>query len=366
MRLSVARRSFGSAVVTARDSSAQAAEAIERLAQDRVAGGLPDLLVDERVELAEAGRLIDRAGQLWRAAPPVVALGSGRGARPPAPRRTAPAAAGPPAAPARRRRSRRCPSRAALPPAPPSVRCSNRSLAPWAARRRAPGRPGPARPAVAPRARSDLLISSDRSSSATCSAARSLMARDATTRPGGHRGTTEPALNRFSRPSTQRMLEDAAMRQIADDVWHVPLAPRDSVNAYILGDVLVDAGHKVMGGEAVMAAARARGVTSHALDPRASRSRRRLAAGDPRAGARRAGRRRARRPRRPRRWQRAAATCRGAAAGHPARLIGRFPARRRLARELRDGDLIGPGFVVLDVPGHSPLDVAFWRESTGC
>jgi hypothetical protein len=31
------------------------------------------------------------------------------------------------------------------------------------------------------------------------------------------------------------------MRQIADDVWYVPLAPRDGVNAYILGDVLVDA-----------------------------------------------------------------------------------------------------------------------------
>jgi glyoxylase-like metal-dependent hydrolase (beta-lactamase superfamily II) len=60
------------------------------------------------------------------------------------------------------------------------------------------------------------------------------------------------------------VLDEVAMQQLADDVWHVPLTPRDSVNAYILGDVLVDAGHKLMGGKAV-AAARARGVTSHAL-----------------------------------------------------------------------------------------------------
>src|ERR1700750_1984390 len=60
------------------------------------------------------------------------------------------------------------------------------------------------------------------------------------------------------------MMECAAMRQIADDVWHVPLGPRDTVNAYILGDVLVDAGYKTMGKRAV-AAARERGVTSHAL-----------------------------------------------------------------------------------------------------
>src|SRR3954470_13405629 len=59
-------------------------------------------------------------------------------------------------------------------------------------------------------------------------------------------------------------MEWAAMRQIADDVWHVPLGPRDSVNAYILGDVLVDAGYSLMGKRAV-AAARERGVTSHAL-----------------------------------------------------------------------------------------------------
>ena len=32
-------------------------------------------------------------------------------------------------------------------------------------------------------------------------------------------------------------------------------------------------------------------------------------------------------------------------------------------RELREGDVVGPGFVVLDVPGHSRGHVAFWREA---
>ena len=32
------------------------------------------------------------------------------------------------------------------------------------------------------------------------------------------------------------------MREIAENVWHIPLMPRDGMNAYVLGDVLVDAG----------------------------------------------------------------------------------------------------------------------------
>src|SRR5689334_9450732 len=54
------------------------------------------------------------------------------------------------------------------------------------------------------------------------------------------------------------------MEQLADDVWHVPLGPRDSVNAYILGTVLVDSGYKFQSARAI-AAAKERGVTEHAL-----------------------------------------------------------------------------------------------------
>src|SRR4051812_47328941 len=37
------------------------------------------------------------------------------------------------------------------------------------------------------------------------------------------------------------------MNEIAQDVWQIPLAPREAVNAYLVGDVLVDAGTKRMG-----------------------------------------------------------------------------------------------------------------------
>jgi hydroxyacylglutathione hydrolase len=156
------------------------------------------------------------------------------------------------------------------------------------------------------------------------------------------------------------MMECAAMRQIADDVWHVPLGPRDTVNAYILGDVLVDAGYKMMGGRAA-AAARERGVTSHALThphlDHAGGSARVIGelelagvavgvvdAADVRNGGGEPP------PQTP-----------GPLKGL-ARRASRFDAAP-VARELREGDVVGPGFVVLDVPGHSAGHVAFWREA---
>ncbi|WP_272474553.1 MBL fold metallo-hydrolase [Baekduia alba] len=150
------------------------------------------------------------------------------------------------------------------------------------------------------------------------------------------------------------------MRQIADDVWHVPLSPRDTVNAYILGDVLVDAGYQLQGGRAV-AAARERGVTAHALTHAhldhaggSARVIRELGldglavgavdAADVRAGGGELP------PQTP-----------GPLKG-VARRLSAFPPSP-VARELREGDVVGPGFVVLDVPGHSPGHVAYWREA---
>jgi hydroxyacylglutathione hydrolase len=34
------------------------------------------------------------------------------------------------------------------------------------------------------------------------------------------------------------------MFEVADDVWQLPLVPRDGINAYLVGDVLVDTGIK--------------------------------------------------------------------------------------------------------------------------
>ena len=39
------------------------------------------------------------------------------------------------------------------------------------------------------------------------------------------------------------------MNQIAEGLWQLPLTPREAINAYVLGDVLVDAGMKGHGGK---------------------------------------------------------------------------------------------------------------------
>jgi len=41
----------------------------------------------------------------------------------------------------------------------------------------------------------------------------------------------------------------------------------------------------------------------------------------------------------------------------------KMPPGHPVARRLSEGDDIGHGFVVLDVPGHSPGHIALWRES---
>jgi hydroxyacylglutathione hydrolase len=147
------------------------------------------------------------------------------------------------------------------------------------------------------------------------------------------------------------------MDRLADDVWHLPLAPRDAVNAYVIGDVLIDAGVKFMGGR-VVAAARARGVKSHALTHAhldhaggSARVARELGLAGVAVGA-----------------GDASDVTRGISAlpaGTPRvvqRLTGHFDPVA-VERELREGDVVGPGFVVLDVPGHSRGHVAFWREA---
>jgi glyoxylase-like metal-dependent hydrolase (beta-lactamase superfamily II) len=152
----------------------------------------------------------------------------------------------------------------------------------------------------------------------------------------------------------------AAMRQIADDVWHVPLAPRDTVNAYVLGDVLVDAGYKLQGGRAV-AAARRLGVAGHALThahlDHAGGSARvigELGLEGVAVGARDAADVRSGRPEPPPQTP-------GPLQGLGRRLAGFDPSP--VSRELHEGDVVGPGFVVLDVPGHSAGHIAFWREA---
>jgi glyoxylase-like metal-dependent hydrolase (beta-lactamase superfamily II) len=138
------------------------------------------------------------------------------------------------------------------------------------------------------------------------------------------------------------------------DVWQIPLARR-SVNAYLLGDVLVDAGAKLHG-KKVVGALSGRTVSAHAITHAhpdhvggSAHVCRELGvpfwcpAGD--APAAREGR---------------SVVKQGRMHAVMSRTNG-FPAVD-VDRELREDDEVA-GFRVLDVPGHSPGHVALWRES---
>ena len=145
------------------------------------------------------------------------------------------------------------------------------------------------------------------------------------------------------------------MHEIADGVWQLPLAPRNAVNVYLLGDVLVDAGTAGMGKklpERLSGRAIAAHAVTHAHPDHVGGSKRVLdtfevpfwaPAGD--ADACEAGHA-------------------VAAESKLKPLIARgggFPAVP-VTRRLHEGDDVA-GFTVLDTPGHSRGHVSFWREA---
>jgi glyoxylase-like metal-dependent hydrolase (beta-lactamase superfamily II) len=146
------------------------------------------------------------------------------------------------------------------------------------------------------------------------------------------------------------------MEQLADDVFHLPVMARNAINVYLLGDVLVDAGMKGSA-KRIVSALEGRTVREHAIThahaDHVGGSGRVLdalgldgiACGDADAEA--------------------------ATTGNPvlkARVdnpLGRFLGSYdgvNVVRRLHEGDVVGPDFVVIDVPGHSPGHVAYWRE----
>lgn len=140
------------------------------------------------------------------------------------------------------------------------------------------------------------------------------------------------------------------MRQLADDVFQIALLPRDGVNAYLVGDTIVDAGippsgkklAKQLGGKVQ------RHVLTHAHGDHAGGSKALTEAlgiplwvGVNDAEAARTG---------------VPVTKLGAFG----RVTAGFPAVP-VDRELVEGDEVGD-FVVLDTPGHSPGHISLWRE----
>ena len=150
------------------------------------------------------------------------------------------------------------------------------------------------------------------------------------------------------------------MFTIADDVWQLPLTPRNAINAYLIGDVLVDTGIKqsadkiagMLEGRSISAIALTHAHNDHAgamrqladrlgvpvwcgaKDREATETGRVVlspAFGRPRLNA---------------------------LAGGTAGFDG-----APVARTLAEGDSLTAGFTVLDTPGHSPGHVSFWREA---
>lgn len=149
------------------------------------------------------------------------------------------------------------------------------------------------------------------------------------------------------------------MREVADDVFHLPLSPRSSVNAYLVGDVLIDAGFSMQAGR-VLSQVRGRVVAEHVLTH----------AHVDHAGGTRKVVDALRIPVRaggadlPALHEGASELNLRGPFGPIGRRYGSFPAVPEAAA-LRIGETVGPDFVVLSTPGHSPGHVSFWRERDG-
>ncbi len=151
------------------------------------------------------------------------------------------------------------------------------------------------------------------------------------------------------------------MKQLADGVWHLNTLPLpNSVNAYLLDDVLVDAGTRQSRGS-ILRQLRGHDVTAHALthahpDHQGSSHAVCEALGIPfwvpEGDADAAENPDLIRQRQP---------------GHP---VARFYLKiftgpgHPVDRKLREGEEVA-GFKVLFTPGHSAGHVVFWRESDG-
>lgn len=139
------------------------------------------------------------------------------------------------------------------------------------------------------------------------------------------------------------------MKQLAEGVWQLDGFPRDAINVYVIGDVLVDAGTRLDRGR-ILRQVEGREIAAHALTHG-----------------------------HPDHYGSSHAVCQaldvplwcGAAdvaaveAGKIVGLGGRMlpgPHGHPVARALREGDEIA-GFTVLETPGHSPGHVSYWRES---
>lgn len=150
------------------------------------------------------------------------------------------------------------------------------------------------------------------------------------------------------------------MRQIAPDVFHLPLAPRNGINAYLVGNVLVDTGIRQSAGtlKKICQEREVKAIAlTHAHGDHAGSAKRLkddldlpvwVSAKDREAAEQ--GKAVKKNP----------FNTRGVST--VAGLLGDFP-KVTVDRTLTEGDELTAGFTVIDTPGHSPGHVSFWRAS---
>jgi glyoxylase-like metal-dependent hydrolase (beta-lactamase superfamily II) len=139
------------------------------------------------------------------------------------------------------------------------------------------------------------------------------------------------------------------MKQLTDGVWQLGGFPSDNINIYVIGDVLIDAGTPIDKGR-ILKQIKGHNITAHALTH----------AHFDHYGASHAVCSELDIPM----WCGTAdvdAVESGKMLGPRGRMVPAAKAHP-IAKALNEGDEVA-GFQVLDVPGHSPGHVAYWRES---
>jgi hydroxyacylglutathione hydrolase len=150
------------------------------------------------------------------------------------------------------------------------------------------------------------------------------------------------------------------VRQLADGVWQLRGFPPDGFNVYLVEDVLIDAATR-HAGRRILRQLEGRAVSAHALTHAHPDHQ---GASDEVCGRRRIPY-----------WvgegdmpfAEQPSKLGESQPKHPYTWFGRrffVGPGRKVDRVLREGDEVA-GFKVLDVPGHSPGHVAYWRESDG-
>lgn len=140
------------------------------------------------------------------------------------------------------------------------------------------------------------------------------------------------------------------MHQLTDGVWHLSGFPRNNINAYVIGDVLIDAG-TALDRRRILKQLDGRTISAHALthahfDHYGSSHAVCTTFGIPL-------------------WcgeKDVEAVEAGKMVGGPGNRMLPAAKAHPVARALREGDQVA-GFTVLDTPGHAPGHVSYWRES---